>query len=403
VGATLRAAAAMSRLSAQAKLPPKQDLFVPTARYPCFRQPVIVTSNAERSHVIAFAENRNVSACDPAGLTAPDEVGSLLTRRSLDGGASWADMESMYFKVGLNIDFLAAVTDKVHGKVWLFLAEAQHKGVAGSILVFESSNEGASWSDPKELGQDWDIKLPKGVSLNSPGCAHGIQIEEGLCPGGCLEAGRLVVPFTCSNTTIQMNSSGMDGGDKGCLNCISCNIFSDDGGRTWEFGGVGNPGTRESQITQIASPGSSAFLYVNERNMGGKPGHRMFATSVDAGKTYGGFGVDPVLTEPVTPHWTGIVAATTRLTEAGARQSSRDRLLFSGVLSADERRTIGVRLSYDSGKSWSKPKAIWAGPAAYSDLARIGDDSAVVLFENGDTGFAQRISAQQLPLAWLEA
>ena len=53
---------------------------------------------------------------------------------------------------------------------------------------------------------------------------------------------------------------------------------------------------------------------------------------------------------------------------------------------------MGVRLSYDNGKSWSKSKVVWAGPAAYGDLARIGDDSAIMMFENGDTGFAQRIS-----------
>ena len=53
---------------------------------------------------------------------------------------------------------------------------------------------------------------------------------------------------------------------------------------------------------------------------------------------------------------------------------------------------MGVRLSYDNGKSWSKSKVVWAGPAAYGDLASIGDNSAIMIFENGDTGFAQRVS-----------
>ena len=72
----------------------KVDLFVKSARYPCFRQPIIFTSNMERTHVLAFAENRNVSACSPASVTTdetdtvnePNEVGSLLLRRSMDSG-----------------------------------------------------------------------------------------------------------------------------------------------------------------------------------------------------------------------------------------------------------------------------------------------------------------------------
>jgi sialidase-1 len=287
-------------------------------------------------------------------------------------------------------------------------------GNSVGVRVFESGDEGATWSDPKTLGKDWHITLPKDISLNAPGVAHGIQIDGSLCPGGCKEAGRLLVPFTCTNTSIHTNSS-----DKGCLNCVSCNIFSDDAGQSWVFGGVGNPATREHQITQVASTTDSARLYLNLRNMGPTPGHRMVATSVDGGESYGGYAIDPTLTSPVTPHWTGAVEAVTRLTDAApagsvappasngafkdlSKDLSKDRLLFTGVLSTDERKRIGTRVSLDSGKTWAGPKVVWEGPAAYSDVARVGaDGGAVMIFENGDTAFAQRISIQRLPLSWM--
>jgi hypothetical protein len=175
-------------------------------------------------------------------------------------------MQSLYFRVGLNIDFLGGVTDAQNGKVWLMLQEKK-----AGVTVFTSDDEGVTWSKPKNLFKDWNIESWSPdikVSSLKPGCAHGIQLENELCGGTkCDQAGRLLIPFVCTNAS----ASGTHG-DKGCTTCLSCNIYSDDAGTSWKLGGVGQPGTRESSITQVWSKTSGTELYVNERNMGAHPG-----------------------------------------------------------------------------------------------------------------------------------
>jgi sialidase-1 len=385
-------------MCAATQLPERQDIFVPSARYPCFRQPIIVTSNPERTHILAFAENRNVSACDPAATMSPSigeplEVGSLLLRRSTDSGKTWLPMQSLYFRPGLNIDFLTAVVDKQKGRVWLVVREPK------SLTMFTSDDEGASWSEPKAMPNitSWSPDISS-KSLK-PGCAHGMQVEKGLCGGGdCKEAGRLVLPFVCVNTSASGSHS-----DKGCTTCLACNIYSDDAGISWNLGGVGQPGTRESQLAQVWSKTSSTELYINERNMGKTPGHRMYARSNDGGETYSPstFGVDRTLTAPVTSHWTGIVAGTSRLLAPNSTGNG-GALAFSAPGSTTARANMTLRVSRDEGRTWSAAKTAWAGPAGYSDLTWVGDDSVAMIFENGDTGFAERVSVQIFPSTWFQ-
>lgn len=42
------------------------------------------------------------------------------------------------------------------------------------------------------------------------------------------------------------------------------------------------------------------------------------------------------------------------------------------------------------------------GPAGYSDLAWVGDDAAIAIYENGDVEFAERVSVSVLTKSWLE-
>ena len=106
------------------------DLFVPSTRFPCFRQPAITKT---QTHILAFAENRNVTACAPAFSDQPQqnrhhqqqqsfgrvqEVGSLQLRRSADNGQTWGPLQSLF--VG-NIDFYTTLHDPVTNTTWLML------------------------------------------------------------------------------------------------------------------------------------------------------------------------------------------------------------------------------------------------------------------------------------------
>jgi hypothetical protein len=153
-------------------LPSVTPLFVPTPRHPCFRQPAII--NAEGT-LLAFAENRNVTSCAPelgvstsglprSGLSAPFEVGSMLLRRSTDGGETWLPMQSLL--VG-NIDFYSVVYDAKSHTVWLMVR-------ASGTTVLSSKDHGASWQTMPSLDPEGLSHPP--IDVAGPAVGHGIQV-----------------------------------------------------------------------------------------------------------------------------------------------------------------------------------------------------------------------------------
>lgn len=219
-----------------AAVPLRQDLFVPTDRYPCFRQPMLFA--ASPGVLLAFAENRNVTACAPANVAlpaqGPNEIGSLLLRRSTDGGTTWTSLETLYSS--LSIDFYVGVHDAVHNRSWVFLQEVQR------TLVFTSDDDGASWASPLDLAL-WNATgtLPHNLRDGvKPAVGHGVQ----------LASGRLVLPFVCTNASASGSHS-----DKGCVTCNACLLLSDDGGATFKYGGIGQQGSRESQVVETSAGG----------------------------------------------------------------------------------------------------------------------------------------------------
>jgi sialidase-1 len=399
--------------AATASAPLRQDLFVPTARYPCFRQPAILATSS--GWLLAFAENRNVSACAPnaraldgaavsaaAARGAPNEIGSLLVRRSADGGATWGPLETV---VSGDVDFYTIVDDAATRVQWLFVQARTE------TLVFNSTDDGATWSEPANFFEAWPaVVLPPGMSGARPAVGHGIQLsgganEERAAESNLVGAGRLVLPMVCTNATAVAWK-----GDTSCMACNSCVLFSDDHGVTWAFGGVAQQGSRESQLVETAmtpvgprpaahlrSEARASALYVNARNLGATPGHRMVAHSEDGGETLGGFAIDRSLVTPVTAHWTGVVASV-----VGVGGGEKKEIVYAGASNAAERKTMSLRRSADGGKSWGVPRVLWPGPAAYSDLARVNATHVAVIFENGDSTFADRVSVSVVPLDWID-
>ena len=399
--------------------PVRQDIFTPSARFPCFRQPAIL-GGASADVVLAFAENRNVSACDPAaaavaatapaalkGGPVPNEIGSLQLRRSLDGGATWGAMQSLF--VG-NIDFYTPVRDAASGRLFLFLQVAGEKKPLVKLLT--SDTDGATWHPPADFALAGGVPAPYSPTNLKPAVGHGLQLAADMCNGGggggggggkgkgkgkgrgaakCADAGRMLVPFCCVNGTSQ--------GDKGTnLGYHSCALLSDDGGASWRLGGFGQPGTRESMMVQTPSPNGSSAVYLNERNFGLAPGHRLTARSADGGASFGQYAEDAALVTPVTAHWTGIVGAVARL--AGAPDGA-SRIAYAGPANGTARATMAVRLSADEAHTWAAPRVVWEGPAAYSDLVPLSGGDLGMLFENGDDSFADRVSFVRLGLDWL--
>lgn len=170
-------------------------------------------------------------------------------------------------------------------------------------------------------------------------------------------------------------------------------VYSDDHGDTWKFGGVGPPGTRESEVAQIPSATGDAALYMNARNFGETPGHRYTAACTKGGEVCSNYALDQSLTSPITPHWTGIVD--------GVLAVPGSKLVFSGIGDTTVRANMTLRTSVDNGKSWSAATAVYDGPAAYSDIALADEKTVIVIYENGVKTFADRVSVSCVSLITL--
>lgn len=99
---------------------------------------------------------------------------------------------------------------------------------------------GSSWSGPRKL----NVTVPQPYTAAvKPAVGHGLQIQSQLCQDGpCAKAGRLIMPFVCTN-------GSSHGGDSGtCDACHACLLFSDDHGSSWSFGGFGQADSREAQV-----------------------------------------------------------------------------------------------------------------------------------------------------------
>ena len=101
-------------------------------------QPAILTTNAERTHLLVFAEGRLIDSCASTlenrmkNGNIPNENGGLEMRRSLNGGATWLPQQTLYSG---NIDFYTVVWDSTSNTIYLMLEEP------GTILVFTSRDE----------------------------------------------------------------------------------------------------------------------------------------------------------------------------------------------------------------------------------------------------------------------
>lgn len=204
------------------------------------------------------------------------------------------------------------------------------------------------------------------------------------------------MPFVCQN------GSGHPGDNGSCPSCYACVLQSEmpkkNGDRVWNFTGIAQQYTRESQLVQTISTGTGAsHIYLNGRNFSPAPGRRYFARSTTGAKEFQEFGIDSSLIEPVTKSWTGVVCSIQRVS------TTPSRILFSGPANTTVRANLTLQLSYDEAHSWTVSRVLYPGFSAYSDVAVLGNgDNIALVFENGEKTFADQISVAVVPVSWIE-
>lgn len=349
-----------------------------TNGYHTYRIPALAVTT--RGTLLAFAEGRKDSSSDIGDI-------DLLLRRSIDGGRTWLEVQTLWNDGKNTCGNPTVVVDQSNGKIWLVVnhnrgtQQSQSVLMAGrgngdrTVWVMESIDDGLSWSTPLEITAT--VKRPDwGFYATGPGI--GIQ----------LRSGRLVIP---SYFRPRLSEAATE---KEILQSSRSHIiYSDDHGISWKIGGVSEAKTNECQLVEL----SDGSLLLNMRSFHERA-QRAIATSNDGGLSWSSVHHDRALIEPTCQ--ASLISCQNPVSPA------KNLLLFANPASL-KRENMTVRVSEDEGVTWRYSKVLHSGPAAYSSLGALGDATFACLYERSSTGEArspyERITFARFNLEWLKA
>jgi sialidase-1 len=297
-------------------------------------------------------------------------------RRSTDGGRTWAKA----------VDFLkdwegkvscanpSSIVDRKSGTIWAFWAVRQG-GIHKGVHYCHSTDDGVTWSDLAVLSVDGR------PAIGLPTTSRGIQ----------LSSGRLLLPYT-----VLADPSGRGGGYAHIRT-----IYSDDHGKTWQYG---NPAkwqhvtSSECTVLELAD----GRVYMNRRDLNHRGGYRLAAFSEDGGVTWSQ-PVRSALAQPANGCHSGLIRLTHPETDG------KSRILYSSPWFGPDgkfvpkdmgRQNLTIQISYDECKTWRPLKRLWEGSSVYSNLIVLPDKSIGCVFESNKPGW-QTIHFARFTLDWL--
>jgi sialidase-1 len=382
IGCATLVAAALAAPASAAPNQPRCDSSVPYTSgaegYSAFRIPAVVATRS--GDLLAFAEGRL------AGLGDAGNIDTVL-KRSTDGGCSWGPLQVVHDS-DVNTAGNPAPVLAADGRLVLLTTYNGGSATENAILrgavpaeqsrrvfVQHSTDDGASWSEPREITAD--TKLPH-WRWYATGPGHAIRLAHGA------HAGRLVVPANHSSAppagSVDLGSEAKYYGGH--------SLYSDDNGQTWQIGYIDdNPDgyLNVNETTAAELPDGRVYFNTREHN-GTAPGNRADAYSADGGQT---------LQLPFRPQTTlvGPVVQGSVLQLSGPNAP----LLYAGPAEPAARATMTIRVSTDAGATWRSAVALSGLPAAYSDLIQVDANTVGVLYETGNFGANETITFRRLP------
>ncbi len=379
-----------------------------------YRIPGIVVT--PKGTILAFSEERPIYGdADPK---------SIVVKRSEDEGVTWSQNTYIencdgeyWLEHAEKIDKYdvpdkkevwtnpAPLVDIQTGRIFIFYALSEGL-VNGENLqrytkVFYkfSDDEGLNWSNRfevtdilnsredgfqnKDKDGNWITDFNKfpcdylGRAFHMPGPGHGIQLSNGRL--------LLQVWNRTALGTFKKGETSLDERRYGI-----CTIYSDDHGKIWKYGSSfahnGLNGS-ESRIAEL----QNGDIYLNTRYVKEQNSHRMIAYSYDKGITWRDIRID----------WNFPLSNTCDAGLIVLKDKKQDKtlLLYSKNESPEGRKNLVIRLSSDSGKSWLISKIVDEGPALYSDLAVLPDNSILLIYE---TGKKSPVYCVRFNLEWLK-
>ncbi|MCP3917649.1 MAG: exo-alpha-sialidase [bacterium] len=325
--------------------------------YASFRIPALCVTG--EGTVLAFCEGR-VRPNDHA-------ENDIVLRRSTDGGVQFGPLQVVAADGAnsLNNPQVIVVQGGEHAGRILLVYQRYPAGVherevvagyederACRCFLTTSDDEGATWSEPREITRG--VKRPERVTSIAGGPGIGIQLRHGL------HAGRIVMPF--------------NEGPFGDWRVYAA--FSDDVGETWSYGDAapeGSPGHgNEVQMVELVD----GSILLNSRSHGGA---RLRKTAVS---TDGGASWTPLVDETQLPE-PQCMASVLRYTDPA--DGERSRILYAGP-GPNGRRKGRILLSYTEGQTWTEAVDVYRGGFAYSCLGVLPDRAIGCLFERDGYG-----------------
>lgn len=359
------------------------EVFTGGVGYDTYYVPSIAT--APDGTLIAIAEGRS-SEADPLNSDI-----DLVMKRSFDGGATWSPLvvvDDPTAVPGWGADSAASnptmVVDQGANKVWLFYnrwkpgfdTQNTHPGMdENTAWVRSSGDNGATWSAPIDVTHAVTDYDNWGAMFFAPG--SGIQTITSSKPN----AGRLLVP-----------AAYKPGGPEIGLNSMRpYAIYSDDHGATWNRApGDLNAVANENQLVEL----ENGDILMDARQRGSSL-NRWKATSSDEGLTWSA----PIPGESITP----VATAIERLTLQSAGDD-KNRILWTGPGDPNKREKLQVKVSYNEGQTFPRPRTITFGSGEYSDMTVFSTPAegqlAGVLWANKTSSYS--IQFTRFNLEWLE-
>ncbi len=309
--------------------------------YHTYRIPALVVTNTET--LLAFCEGRKASADDAGDI-------DLLLKRSKNGGRTWTRQIIVYEEGGdeeITIGNPCPIVDTSSNRAHLLFTRNNERA-----FHITTDDEGITWSEPRDITDSLDaFNFPRNRVAMGPG--HGLH----------LTSGRLLAPIWVNE--------GIG------YNYRSATIYSDDGGESWQAGGLVGPKIPDTNECMAAEM-TDGRIYLNMRARDVKT--RSIAWSENGGTTWSAPRPDAGLPDPVC--------------QAGVLQVGQ-RTLFTNP-SGPGRTNLLMRFSDDTARTWSDGPLIHDGPAAYSDLAMSGKNDVYCLYECGADRPYERIRLYRL-------
>lgn len=338
-----------------------------------YRIPALVT--AADGSLVAISDKRGDILTD-----LPNTI-SIVSRRSTDGGKTWAPAVTIAqgdSLKGKKYGDAAVVLDRVTNKlVAVFVGD---RGLWDSnnenpqrLYISMSADNGQSWSEPRDITE----QVYKGVY--GRGTWHGMFAGSGHALQ--LENGRLMFVVAARHSAEPYQS------------LHNYAVYSDDHGETWKVSRnspTPSPSNRgdEAKVVELAN----GDILMSIRNP--EKGYRKFAISKNKGETWHPAWVSDNLIEPACD---GDIL---RYTYGG-----KDLLIHSVPASKTDRENVTIYISTDNGKTWDVKRRLVDGMSAYSSLTILPDGTIGCLVEVGrhvdPTDIGMRMIYYNFTLDWI--